>query len=177
MKTFSQLSLWFLTAVLWFPSCHDANSIIEREQKEKAEIEQFTKEIKSWDKNSFLKNGVTLEGDPRKLSVKEFYKGIFAEMGVLVDVRTPREYEQAHIPNALSIDFRNENFEDTFSKLDKDVPVFIYCHSGVRSAKATKVLKNMGFKVYNLAHGFKSWVKFNLPVDGEVDHYGGEEGC
>ena len=45
----------------------------------------------------------------------------------LVDVRTPCEYQAGHIANAVNIDFlEKESFEDTFSKMDKSKPVYLY---------------------------------------------------
>ena len=53
----------------------------------------------------------------------------------LVDVRTPDEYKEGHLPNALNIDFLDENFEANIQQLDKTRPVIVYCQRGGRSAK------------------------------------------
>ncbi|KAA3621365.1 MAG: rhodanese-like domain-containing protein [Bacteroidetes bacterium] len=177
MKKTFRFYILILAAFMSFSSCQEADTIIEREKKAKAEIEQFTREISTWNKDDFVKNGVTIEGDPSNLPVREFYKGIYAELGVLVDIRTPKEFAQASIPDAISIDFYSKNFKEEFSKLDKEQPVFIYCRTGVRSAKATKVLSDMGYQVYNLKKGFMDWIKFGLPIEGELDYGAGEEGC
>lgn len=77
----------------------------------------------------------------------------------LIDVRTPQEYKDGHIPKAKNIDIYNDDFMQKASVLDKFKPVYIYCHSGVRSMEAAKKLKNVGFKVYNLNDGIKGWEK------------------
>jgi len=84
----------------------------------------------------------------------------------LIDVRTPQEYESGHLTHSENLDFYDENFEAELDKLDKNVPVCIYCKSGGRSAKAAEILKKKGFKaVYKLDGGIMRWEKDSLPVD------------
>ena len=72
---------------------------------------------------------------------------------VLLDVRTPGEWQKGKISNATCIDFMNESFQSQAAKLDKNNPIFVYCAGGVRSAKASKQLEALGFKkVYNLSN-------------------------
>ncbi len=76
----------------------------------------------------------------------------------LVDVRTVREYESGFIGNAQNIDFLSADFENQIKVLDKSRPVIIYCHSGKRSARCAKKMKNLGFtKIYDLAGGYSKW--------------------
>jgi len=83
----------------------------------------------------------------------------------LIDVRTPKEYTDGHIKDAVNINFYDDNFIDQMSKLDKGKEIYIYCRSGGRSGKAAKKLKAAGFtKVYDLQGGFINWNKNNLEV-------------
>lgn len=93
------------------------------------------------------------------VKVVEFQQLISKKNTQLVDVRTPNEYEKAHIKNAILINFFDKDFKEQSSKkLNKNKPVYLYCRSGGRSAKAAKIYKEAGFtKVYNLIGGFKSW--------------------
>lgn len=76
----------------------------------------------------------------------------------LVDVRTPAEYKEGHLPNALNIDFFDPNFEVNIQKLDKTKPVIVYCQRGSRSAKCASQLIANGFvKIYDLDRGFSKW--------------------
>ena len=76
----------------------------------------------------------------------------------LVDVRTPEEYAEGHLPGAVNIDWRGEGFEEKASaQLEKERPVMVYCRSGRRSAEAAAVLDGMGFKTYNLKGGILAW--------------------
>ena len=77
----------------------------------------------------------------------------------LVDVRTPEEFQAGHIPGALLIDVKSADFDRLAEeKLKKDIPVAVYCRSGMRSLKAANQLKEKGFKtIYNLKGGFMEW--------------------
>ena len=89
----------------------------------------------------------------------EVYQKQVAEGDVqLVDVRTPKEFEQGHIKGAENIDFKSDGFLKQFQKFDKEKPLYIYCRSGNRSGKAARELSEMGFKsIINLKGGFLSW--------------------
>lgn len=77
----------------------------------------------------------------------------------LIDVRTPREFKGGTIANAQNIDFRSSQFKDLFKqKVKTEQPVYIFCHSGGRSAAAAKVLQKLGYKkIYDLKGGYSSW--------------------
>ncbi|HET8839545.1 MAG TPA: rhodanese-like domain-containing protein [Flavobacteriaceae bacterium] len=79
---------------------------------------------------------------------------------VLVDVRTPEEYAAGSVKGAENINFFDEDFKKQFAKFDKEKPVYIFCKSGNRSAKASKILAEMGFeKIYDVKGGYLSWKK------------------
>jgi len=143
------------------------------------EVYNLDNGIKSWKAASKPLKTFEVKGDIRHLDVANFNNAILGKVGKLVDVRTPKEYENYHIPGAVMIDYKNDNFKEEFSKLDKKVPVLIYCRSGGRSGRAMKVLEGMGFKVYNLDHGMKAWKGEGMPIEGKniASHGGAEEGC
>lgn len=83
----------------------------------------------------------------------------------LVDVRTPAEFAQGHIADALLIDFKAADFDALCAeKLDKARPVAIYCRSGKRSAAAAQRLAAAGFTVYNLQGGILEWIASGKPL-------------
>ena len=76
----------------------------------------------------------------------------------LVDVRTPEEFAEGHIPDALNINVMDENFIDVaISSLDRKRTVAVYCRSGRRSKTAAGELAKVGFKVVELEGGFLGW--------------------
>ncbi len=92
------------------------------------------------------------------VNAEQFKKGIAKEGVQLVDVRTLKEYNQGKIGNAILINFFQEDFMEKINKLDKNKPIYIYCHSGRRSGRAAKKLLNAGFEnIYNLDGGIIGW--------------------
>lgn len=85
----------------------------------------------------------------------------------LVDVRTLEEFQAGHIPGALLIDVKGTDFDhQAEEKLKKDLPVAVYCRSGMRSLKAAGLLKDKGFKtIYNLKGGFLEWQGNGLAIE------------
>lgn len=78
---------------------------------------------------------------------------------VVIDVRTPGETAAGVIEGVdLFIDFNAPNFAAEVAKLDKSKTYVLYCRSGGRSAAASQVFVDKGFKsVYNLAGGITAW--------------------
>ena len=90
----------------------------------------------------------------------------------LIDVRTIDEYQKGYIGNARLIDFRDkERFEEECMLLNPSAPVYLYCHSGVRSRKAAQILLKMGFsQIFDYKGGYKEWfakIRDSLPKRNE----------
>lgn len=93
------------------------------------------------------------------LNTKEYQQQLINNKNVqLIDVRTPEEYAEGHLENAININFNSNNFAKQVEKLDKNKPVYIYCRSGGRSGSAGVILEKMGFKeIYDLKGGILYW--------------------
>ena len=76
---------------------------------------------------------------------------------VLLDVRTPAEFQRERIPNAINIDVLASGFLKQIATLDKTKTYFVYCRSGGRSGQACSVMANEGLIVYNLSGGISNW--------------------
>lgn len=77
---------------------------------------------------------------------------------VLIDVRTPEEFQQGHLEGAKLINFYDANFQDEVKKLDQAKKYVVYCRSGGRSAKSVDAMKKLGFsEVYNMSGGVLAW--------------------
>ena len=76
----------------------------------------------------------------------------------ILDVRTPEEFASEHIDKATNINWLGDDFVTNVENLDKSKPVFVYCKSGGRSAKASAKLAELGFKtIYELQGGIMKW--------------------
>jgi phage shock protein E len=85
---------------------------------------------------------------------------------VVLDIRTPKEFEEGHIKEAKNLDFYDADFQKRLAGLDKKQAYLVHCASGGRSAKARDMMKTMGFEmVYHLEGGMKAWQKAGKPVE------------
>ena len=101
----------------------------------------------------------------RELSSAEAAELIANIDPVIVDVRTPREYQGGHLENSQLIPV--QVFQRQISELaaHKNDPVFVYCRTGNRSTVAAKILVDNGFtNVLNLRRGIVEWGRSGLPV-------------
>jgi rhodanese-related sulfurtransferase len=81
------------------------------------------------------------------------------ENTVILDVRTEDEFNDGFIANAINIDIhRGQDFINEIEALDKDKKYYVYCRSGMRSAKACEIMNQLGFEsTYNLLGGILDW--------------------
>ena len=84
---------------------------------------------------------------------------------VIIDVRTPEEFADGHIENAINLDYYSETLRDELNKLDKGKKYLIYCRSGNRSGKALNIMQELNFReVYNMSGGILEWQAEGLPL-------------
>ena len=69
---------------------------------------------------------------------------------VLLDVRTPQEYREGHIPGSKNLPLQTIDKVDSIVE-NKDTVLYVYCHSGARSRQAASILQHMGYtNVHNI---------------------------
>ncbi|MEI7455669.1 MAG: rhodanese-like domain-containing protein [Nitrosomonadales bacterium] len=84
---------------------------------------------------------------------------------LLLDVREPGEYTEAHAPNAKLIPLGQLGARLDEISSYKDKPVVVMCRSGRRSAKAVHLLQEAGYShVSNISGGILAWEKSELKV-------------
>lgn len=76
---------------------------------------------------------------------------LVSEGAIVVDVRTPGEYETDHIENAINIDSNEIKYVVKGKIKDYETKIIVYCQSGNRSSESAKILVNLGYKnVYDM---------------------------
>ena len=75
---------------------------------------------------------------------------------IIIDVRTPGEYRDGHIPGVVNIPL--DELEKRIGEIPKDKKVVLICRTGSRSAQGTRLLRSKGFNnVYNSTGGMSTW--------------------
>jgi rhodanese-related sulfurtransferase len=99
-------------------------------------------------------------------AAKDFVAG--HENAVIMDVRTPVEYEMSHIPGAVNVNVQDEFFKDMVVALDPNKTYIVHCTKNPadgRSSRALETLKRFGFKhLYSLEGGYVAWKDADLPL-------------
>ncbi|MDA0277408.1 MAG: rhodanese-like domain-containing protein [Bacteroidetes bacterium] len=79
---------------------------------------------------------------------------------LIIDVRTPAEFKEGHLPHAVNIDWLSADFNKAFDSISKRKKIYVYCRSGKRSAMAASRLDSLCYKrVVNLKGGYKAYEK------------------
>lgn len=92
----------------------------------------------------------------KQISTRELRTLLNNKSKQYIDVRTPNEFRSNHIKGFKN--FPLSELQDGVQELSKDQEVFVICQSGMRSSKASKLLKKMGFKeITNVKGGMSAW--------------------
>ena len=87
---------------------------------------------------------------------------------VILDVRTPVEFDLSHITGATNISVQDDDFESMVAGLDKDRTYLVHCTRNPgngRSSRALATLQSLGFKnLYSLQGGYIAWKEAQLPL-------------
>ncbi|WP_205764424.1 rhodanese-like domain-containing protein [Arenibacter sp. 6A1] len=98
------------------------------------------------------------QGTTNNFPIASFEQSLL-ENAILVDVRTPQEFSQGHLEEAVNINWYDPDFATNFSKIEKEKTIYLYCKVGGRSLMAMEKLKKLGFKnVINLTGGYDAWI-------------------
>jgi phage shock protein E len=91
------------------------------------------------------------------VGVADFVKRVQTQPGVVLDVRTPDEWNRGHVAGARLYNFMRNDFKQRVDSLDRSKTYYLYCASGGRSGDAAELMAGMGFKsVYTLTQaGFR----------------------
>ena len=94
------------------------------------------------------------------LSQKDWTERLLQDANAaILDVRSPEEWSEGIIPNALQINIHDgQGFIYKIEELDKSKNYYVYCKAGGRSAQACNIMNQLGFEnTYNLIGGMMQW--------------------
>lgn len=84
---------------------------------------------------------------------------------VLLDVRTPSEYAEGHIPGAINIDFKQLKNRLSELKQFQNSTIIVYCETGIRARVAEVTLSQAGFtSILHLEGHMSAWRSNSLPL-------------
>lgn len=87
------------------------------------------------------------------------------QSGLILDVRSPEEYAEGHIPGAVNIPHDQLGSRLAEIAVHKNKDIVLYCRSGKRAGIAANTLQAAGFsKLLHLAGDMGGWLNGNLPV-------------
>jgi len=101
----------------------------------------------------------------REIGTYDATRMINTENPIVLDVREPKEYTGAQLPNAMHVPL--SQLKDRGGELAKHVarPVIVYCDRGLRGGAAASALGKLGFtRVQSLRGGLRAWRDAGLPV-------------
>lgn len=107
------------------------------------------------------------------ISVEELRMLQMNDTVTILDAREPAEFQVSHIESAINIGYNNFFSEEKkIQKLNKYIPIVVYCSLGIRSEQIGEKLKKAGFTdVKNLYGGIFEWKNKDFPV---IDSNGNE---
>jgi rhodanese-related sulfurtransferase len=87
---------------------------------------------------------------------------------VILDVRTPIEFEMSHIIGSVNVDVQDDSFEEMVTQLDSNKSYIVHCTKNPtdgRSSRALESMQKLGFKhLYSLEGGYVAWKDAELPL-------------
>jgi rhodanese-related sulfurtransferase len=93
----------------------------------------------------------------------ETLSGMLDDGAALVDVRTPQEYAEVHVPGAVLVPI--DELPARLPELDREQPLYLICRSGHRSAAVCEALEPLGYDAVNVTGGTIAWVRAGLPYE------------
>ena len=98
------------------------------------------------------------EATYRQINMDEAITMMEEESGyIILDVRTPEEFAEKHIPGALNIPNETIGTEEIPELPDKDQLILVYCRSGNRSKQASEKLAALGYTNIVEFGGINDW--------------------
>ena len=100
----------------------------------------------------------------KTIHYEDMQENLSNEKVIFLDVRTKSEYTKlGSIDNSLKIPV--DELRERINEIDKNKKIFIFCHSGLRSYIAYKILVSKGYDCYNLSGGYSLYDSINKSIN------------
>ncbi len=107
----------------------------------------------------------TKPASPERVDVPTWVNAAETPGTVIIDVRTPEEFNAGHVEGALNIPVEFPDFAAQIAQLDPGATYAVYCRTGNRSAAATAQMAGLGYvHIYDLNGGFSDLQGTSLPT-------------
>ncbi len=108
--------------------------------------------------------GGLLRGDHPQVDMEAGLAAPAGESPYLVDVRTPQEYADGHIPGAVNVPV--DELRTRLGELPRDRHIAVHCQVGQRGYLANRILKQAEFRAANAGGGYETYRLFHANRDG-----------
>ena len=130
-------------------------TVFDLEEMELCYAPQFGSAKDAVNMAGFVAAGL-VRGDHPQADMATALDGPPNDQTILLDVRTPKEFAEGHLPGAVNIPV--DDLRGRLGELSKDRPILAYCQVGMRGYIATRILLQKGFHVANLGGGYKTFL-------------------
>jgi rhodanese-related sulfurtransferase len=121
-----------------------------------------SQEVSEENANYATHPGIDLEVQPFLDNLRRLDKSDKSQV-MLIDMRTPPEFDDGYIPGAIMINYLENDIDQQLGQLDKNKTYFVYCQQGARSSKGVDKMLAMGFKkIYYLIGGYEAYQSSGL---------------
>ena len=132
-------------------------TVFDLEEAELAYSPQFGSAKDPINMAGFVAGGL-LRGDHPQLDVEAVVSSPPEQRPFLLDVRTPDEFSEGHIPGAVNIPV--DELRSRLQELPRGTAIAAYCQVGQRGYLATRILLQAGFTAANISGGYKTYRLF-----------------
>ena len=108
---------------------------------------------------SISSHSALAENDVQHVSATEAAESIRQQSDIVIlDVRTPEEFQQGHLEGAINIDFHAADFQDQIRALSPRKTYLLHCRTGNRSGRTLPLMQEAGIqKIIHMDGGIESW--------------------
>jgi NADPH-dependent 2,4-dienoyl-CoA reductase/sulfur reductase-like enzyme/rhodanese-related sulfurtransferase len=138
-------------------------TVFDLEEMELAYAPQYGSAKDPINMAGFVAGGL-LRGDHPQVDLEAVLAAAAGESPYLVDVRTPQEYADGHIPGAINIPV--DDLRSRLGEIPRDRQIAVYCQVGQRGYLATRILHQTGFDAVNVGGGYKTYRLFHPDGNG-----------